>query len=195
MNLLRMSNVGLYLGTFNPIHNGHVTLAKYFSELPELDQVLVVISPQSPFKIEDTFINDIERLELAKTIFKKFKNVKVSDIEFKMSKPNFTIDTLKEFKKIHKYNNLILLIGEDNLVGFKKWKDYERIIEIAEVYVYPRDTNHKIPGEILKNENIKLVDAPKIKISSSHIRSLLKENKKIDHLVPKEVINFFDSKI
>ncbi len=195
MNLLRMSNVGLYLGTFNPIHNGHVTLAKYFSELPELDQVLVVISPQSPFKIEDTFINDIERLELAKTIFKKFKNVKVSDIEFKMSKPNFTIDTLKEFKKIHKYNNLILLIGEDNLVGFKKWKDYERIIEIAEVYVYPRDTNHKIPGEILKNENIKLVDAPKIKISSSRIRSLLKQNKKIDHLVPKEVINFFDSKI
>ena len=190
-----MSNVGLYLGTFNPIHNGHVTLAKYFSELPELDQVLVVISPQSPFKIEDTFINDIDRLELAKTIFKKFKNVKVSDIEFKMSKPNFTIDTLKEFKKIHKYNNLILLIGEDNLVGFKKWKDYERIIEIAEVYVYPRDTNHKIPGEILKNENIKLVDAPKIKISSSHIRSLLKQNKKIDHLVPKEVINFFDSKI
>ena len=66
-----MSNVGLYLGTFNPIHNGHVTLAKYFSELPELDQVLVVISPQSPFKIEDTFINDIERLELAKTIFKR----------------------------------------------------------------------------------------------------------------------------
>ena len=195
MNLLRMSNVGLYLGTFNPIHNGHVTLAKYFSELPELDQVLVVISPQSPFKIEDTFINDIDRLELAKTIFKKFKNVKVSDIEFKMSKPNFTIDTLKEFKKIHKYNNLILLIGEDNLVGFKKWKDYERIIEIAEVYVYPRDTYHKIPGEILKNENIKLVDAPKIKISSSRIRSLLKQNKKIDHLVPKEVINFFDSKI
>ena len=190
-----MSNVGLYLGTFNPIHNGHVTLAKYFSELPELDQVLVVISPQSPFKIEDTFINDIERLELAKTIFKKFKNVKVSDIEFKMSKPNFTIDTLKEFKKRHKFNNLILLIGEDNLVGFNKWKDYEKIIEIAEVYVYPRDTNHKIPGEILKNENIKLVDAPKIKISSSHIRSLLKENKKIDHLVPKEVINFFDSKI
>ena len=80
-----MSNVGLYLGTFNPIHNGHVTLAKYFSELPELDQVLVVISPQSPFKIEDTFINDIERLELAKTVFKNFKNVKVSDIEFKMS--------------------------------------------------------------------------------------------------------------
>ena len=195
MNLLRMSNVGLYLGTFNPIHNGHVTLAKYFSELPELDQVLVVISPQSPFKIEDTFINDIDRLELAKTIFKKFRNVKVSDIEFKMSKPNFTIDTLKEFKKIHKYNNLILLIGEDNLVGFKKWKDYERIIEIAEVYVYPRDTYHKIPGEILKNENIKLVDAPKIKISSSRIRSLLKQNKKIDHLVPKEVINFFDSKI
>ena len=194
MNLLRMSNVGLYLGTFNPIHNGHVTLAKYFSELPELDQVLVVISPQSPFKIEDTFINDIKRLELAKTVFKSFKNVKVSDIEFKMSKPNFTIDTLKEFKKRHEYNNLILLIGEDNLVGFNKWKDYEEIIEIAEVYVYPRDTEHKIPDEILKNSNIKLVDAPKIKISSSHIRYLLKENQKVDHLVPKEVISFLNSK-
>ena len=110
-----MSNVGLYLGTFNPIHNGHVRLAKYFSELPELDQVLVVISPQSPFKIEDTFINDIDRLELAKTIFKKFKNVKVSDIEFKMSKPNFTIDTLKEFKKIT--NTSVLLNTSFNIAG------------------------------------------------------------------------------
>ena len=185
-----MSNVGLYLGTFNPIHNGHVTLAKYFSELPELDQVLVVISPQSPFKIEDTFINDIERLELAKTIFKKFKNVKVSDIEFKMSKPNFTIDTLKEFKKRHRYNNLILLIGEDNLIGFNKWKDYKKIIEIAEVYVYPRDTDQKIPNEILSNNNIKLVDAPKIKISSSRIRELIKSKQSIDSMVPKEVMKF-----
>ena len=189
-----MSNVGLYLGTFNPIHNGHVTLAKYFSELPELDQVLVVISPQSPFKIEDTFINDIERLELAKTVFKNFKNVKVSDIEFKMSRHNFTIDTLKEFKKRHEYDNLILLIGEDNLVGFNKWKDYEEIIEIAEVYVYPRDTEHKISDQILKNSNIKLVNAPKIRISSSHIRYLLKKDQKIDHLVPKEVISFLNSK-
>ena len=192
MNLLRMSNVGLYLGTFNPIHNGHVTLAKYFSELQELDQVLVVISPQSPFKIEDTFINDIERLELAKTVFKNFKNVKVSDIEFKMSKPNFTIDTLKEFKKRHEYNNLILLIGEDNLVGFNKWKDYEEIIEIAEVYVYPRDTDQKIPNEILSNNNIKLVDAPKIKISSSRIRELISSKQSIDSLVPKEVLKFFE---
>ena len=192
MNLLRMSNVGLYLGTFNPIHNGHVTLAKYFSELPELDQVLVVISPQSPFKIEDTFINDIERLELAKTVFKNFENVKVSDIEFKMSKPNFTIDTLKEFKKRHEYNNLILLIGEDNLVGFNKWKDYEEIIEIAEVYVYPRDTDQKIPNEILSNNNIKLVDAPKIKISSSRIRELISSKQSIDSLVPKEVLKFFE---
>src|SRR5210317_170504 len=186
-----MSNVGLYLGTFNPIHNGHVTLAEYFSKLPELDEVLVVISPQSPFKKEDGLINDKERLQMAEIVFKKFDNVRVSDIEFKMSKPNFTIDTLKEFKKRHKYNKLILLIGEDNLVGFNKWKDYEKIIEIAEVYVYPRDTNQKIPDEILINRNIKLVDAPKIKISSSRIRELIKSNKKIDGLVPKEVLGFF----
>jgi nicotinate-nucleotide adenylyltransferase len=186
-----MSNVGLYLGTFNPIHNGHVTLAEYFSKLPELDEVLVVISPQSPFKKDDGLINDKERLEMAEIVFKKFDNVRVSDIEFKMSKPNFTIDTLKEFKKRHKYNKLILLIGEDNLVGFNKWKDYKKIIEIAEVYVYPRDTNQKIPDEILTNSNIKLVDAPKIKISSSHIRELIKSNKKIDGLVPKEVLGFF----
>ena len=93
-----MSNVGLYLGTFNPIHNGHVTLTEYFSNLTELDEVLVVISPQSPFKNEDELISDIDRLKMAETVFKKFDNVKVSDIEFKMSKPNFTIDTLKEFK-------------------------------------------------------------------------------------------------
>jgi nicotinate-nucleotide adenylyltransferase len=188
-----MSNVGLYLGTFNPIHNGHVTLTKYFSSLPELDEVLVVISPQSPFKNEEGLISDYERLEMAETVFKKFDNVRVSDIEFKMSRPNFTIDTLKEFKRRHKYNKLILLIGEDNLAGFNNWKDYKKIIEIAEVYVYPRDTNHKIPDDILSNNNIKLVDAPKIKISSSHIRELIKSNQKIDDLVPKEVLNFFKS--
>ena len=127
-----MSNVGLYLGTFNPIHNGHVTLTKYFSSLPELDEVLVVISPQSPFKNEEGLISDYERLEMAETVFKKFDNVRVSDIEFKMSRPNFTIDTLKEFKRRHKYNKLILLIGEDNLAGFNNWKDYKKMIEIAE---------------------------------------------------------------
>ena len=98
-----MSNVGLYLGTFNPIHNGHVTLAEYFSNLSELDEVLVVISPQSPFKKENELISDIDRLKMAETVFKKFDNVRVSDIEFKMSKPNFTIDTLKEFKKKHRF--------------------------------------------------------------------------------------------
>jgi len=107
-----------------------------------------------------------------------------------MSKPNFTIDTLKEFKKRHEYNNLILLVGEDNLAGFNKWKDYKKIIEIAEIYVYPRDTDQKIPNEILSNNNIKLVDAPKIKISSSRIRELIKSKQSIDSMVPKEVMKF-----
>mgnify|MGYP005734898889 CR=1 len=188
-----MSNIGLYLGTFNPIHNGHVELAEYFSNLDELDEVLVVISPQSPFKNKGTLMSDSHRLKMAEKVFKKFKNVRVSDIEFKMSKPNFTIDTLKEFKKRHKYNKLILLIGEDNLVGFNKWKDYKKIIEIAEVYVYPRDTDQKIPDDIIKNSSIKLVNAPKIKISSNQIRQLIKENKKIDNLVPLEVLSFLDN--
>jgi len=87
---------------------------------------------------------------------------------------------------------LILLIGEDNLVGFNKWKDYKKIIEIAEVYVYPRDTDQKIPEEILSNSNIKLVDAPKVKISSSHIRELIKSKENIDTLVPQEVLEFFE---
>ena len=86
-----MSNVGLYLGTFNPIHNGHVTLAEYFSKLPELDEVLVVMSPQSPFTQEIELISDEDRLKMAETVFKKFDNVRVSDIEFKMSKPNFCL--------------------------------------------------------------------------------------------------------
>ena len=188
-----MSNIGLYLGTFNPIHNGHVELAEYFSNLDELDEVLVVISPQSPFKNKGTLMSDSHRLKMAEKVFKNFKNVRVSDIEFKMSKPNFTIDTLKEFKKRHEYNKLILLIGEDNLVGFNKWKDYKKIIEIAEVYVYPRDTDQKIPDDIIRNSSIKLVNAPKIKISSNQIRQLIKENKKIDNLVPLEVLNFLDN--
>ena len=131
----------MYLGTFNPIHNGHVTLTEYFSSLPELDEVLVVISPQSPFKSEEELIGDYERLEMAETVFKKFDNVRVSDIEFKMSRPNFTIDTLKEFKRRHKYNKLILLIGEDNLAGFNNWKDYKKIIDNIGIKRWPQQFN------------------------------------------------------
>ena len=118
-----MSNVGLYLGTFNPIHNGHVTLAKYFSELPELDQVLVVISPQSPFKIEDTFINDIERLELAKTVFKNFKNV----YQRVLSKTSKSIPIQKTTK----------------ICSNKTTKNYENLRIIHDTPISIRNTNIK----------------------------------------------------
>ena len=189
-----MKKIGLYPGTFNPIHNGHVTLAKYFINNTELDEVWVVITPQNPFKKNNDLVEDNYRLEMANKIFNHLKNIKVCDIEFQLEKPNYTIDTLNRLLKDFPNNQFTLIIGEDNLTNFHQWKDYTRILDLVNVFVYPRIKKHDVNQEIANNNKIKILDAPKIIISSEEIRNEMKEGNDIQSYLPKEIHQYIIEK-
>lgn len=189
-----MKKIGLYPGTFNPIHNGHVTLANYFINNTELDEVWVVITPQNPFKKNNDLIEDNYRLVMANKIFNHLKNIKVCDIEFQLEKPNYTIDTINKLLEDFPNNQFTLIIGEDNLTNFHQWKDYARILDLVNVFVYPRIKKHDGNQEIADNTKIKILDAPKIIISSEEIRKEMKEGNDIQSYLPKEVHQYIIEK-
>ena len=189
-----MKRIGLYPGTFNPIHNGHVTLANYFINNTELDEVWVVLTPQNPFKKNNHLIEDNYRLEMANKIFNHLKNIKVSDIEFQLEKPNYTIDTINRLLGDYPKNQFTLLIGEDNLANFHQWKDYSKILDLVNIFVYPRIKMIDIDQEIINNARIKILNAPKIKVSSEEIREKMKEGNDIQGYLPKEVYKYIIEK-
>jgi len=189
-----MKKIGLYPGTFNPIHNGHVTLANYFINNTELDEVWVVLTPQNPFKKNNDLIEDNYRLEMANKIFNHLKNIKVSDIEFQLEKPNYTIDTINRLLEDYPKNQFTLLIGEDNLANFHQWKDYSKILDLVNIFVYPRIKMIDIDQEIINNARIKILNAPKIKVSSEEIRKKMKEGNDIQSYLPKEVYKYIIEK-
>ena len=189
-----MKKIGLYLGTFNPIHNGHITLANYFANIIDLDEVWVVLTPQNPFKKNYNLIEDDYRLEMANNTFNHLKNIKVSDIEFKLDKPNYTIDTINRLSEDFPNKQFTLLIGEDNLANFHHWKDYSKILEVVEVFVYPRTTTINVDNELINNKKIKILDAPKIEISSDEIRKKMKEGVDIKSYLPKVVYEYIIEK-
>ena len=189
-----MKKIGLYLGTFNPIHNGHIALANYFINNTDLDEVWVVLTPQNPFKKNNNLIQDNHRLEMANNTFNHLKNIKVSDIEFQLDKPNYTIDTINRLSKDFPNQQFTLLIGEDNLVDFHHWKDYSKILDLVEVYVYPRTTDINIDQELITNNKINILDAPKIETSSDQIRKRIKEGDDIQSYLPKEIYKYINKK-
>jgi len=189
-----MKKIGLYLGTFNPIHHGHITLANYFANNTDLDEVWVVLTPQNPFKKNYNLIEDDYRLEMANNTFNHLKNIKVSDIEFKLDKPNYTIDTINRLSEDFPNKQFTLLIGEDNLANFHHWKDYSKILEVVEVFVYPRTTTINVDNELINNKKIKILDAPKIEISSDEIRKKMKEGVDIKSYLPKVVYEYIIEK-
>ena len=189
-----MNKIGLYLGTFNPIHNGHIALANYFINNTDLDEVWVVLTPQNPFKKNNNLIQDNHRLEMANNTFNHLKNIKVSDIEFQLDKPNYTIDTINRLSKDFPNQQFTLLIGEDNLVNFHHWKDYSKILDLVEVYVYPRTTDINIDQELITNNKINILDAPKIETSSDQIRKRIKEGDDIQSYLPKEIYKYIIEK-
>ena len=189
-----MKKIGLYLGTFNPIHNGHIALANYFINSTDLDEVWVVLTPQNPFKKNNNLIQDTHRLEMANNTFNHLKNIKVSDIEFQLDKPNYTIDTINRLSEDFPNQQFTLLIGEDNLANFHHWKDYSKILDLVGVYVYPRKTDINIDQEFITNNKINILDAPKIEISSDQIRKRMKEGDDIKSYLPKEIYKYIIEK-
>ena len=180
--------VGLYFGSFNPIHIGHLAIANYMAEYSDLDQVWFVVSPQNPFKQKGSLLNDYHRLELVNRSIEHYPKLKASNIEFGLPKPSYTIDTLTYLKEKYSDYEFSLIMGSDNLKSFKKWKNYELILKEHDLYVYPR------PGfkdeEVKLNGTVHLINAPLMEVSSSFIREAIKSKKEIPYFMPEAAYNY-----
>ena len=183
--------IGLYFGTFNPIHVGHLIIANHFAEYTDLDQIWCVVTPQNPFKAKQSILDNRQRLEMVFQATKDFSKIVPCDIEFNLTQPNYTVNTLAYLEEKYPDYNFALIMGEDNLISLPKWKNSEILIDRYPIYVYPRKlksakNNSQIKGQIVK------VQAPIIEISSSFIRSSIKSGKNIRPLLPNDVWKYLD---
>lgn len=182
-------NVCVYSGSFNPIHNGHIALAEYLVDRQIVDEVWVIITPQNPLKPSNTLINDNLRLQMARLALEGRKGIVVSDVEIHLPKPSYTIDTLRFLQSQYPLYSFCLLIGQDNVSIFDKWKSYRQILHDFRVLVYPR--NVATTTEHLKYPEMQLLtDAPTVDISSTDIRSRVKSGLPITGLLPDAVAEF-----
>ena len=180
---------GLFFGSFNPIHLGHMALANYFIEFTDLDALWFVISPHNPLKKKESLLNDQMRLEMVELAIENDDRFESCDIEFRMPKPSFTIDTLAYLREKYPRNDFILIMGSDSLASFHKWKNYEEIIRHYHRFIYPRGSGEE--KDLSAHKNISyLKDAPRIGVSSSFIRDALKERKNMKHFLPPAVYEY-----
>ena len=184
--------IGLFFGTFNPIHIGHLILANYCVEYSDLDEVWFVITPMSPFKQKKSMLSNVHRLALANIAIENYPKLKTSDIEFKLKQPNYTVDTLVHFEEKYPNHEFNLIMGEDNLRSFHKWKNYEVILKNYKLYVYPRFFSEDSENELSTHRNVVKVDAPIIQISSTFIRKAIKNGKNCQPMLPAAVWKYID---
>jgi nicotinate-nucleotide adenylyltransferase len=184
--------IGLYFGTFNPIHIGHLIIANHIAEYSGLDQVWMMVTPHNPLKKKDTLLDDYQRLHLVFLAIEDYPKIKTCDIEFKLSQPNYTVNTLAHLRDKFPQHEFALIIGEDNLKTFHKWKNYEVILQNHDLYVYPRISSEKENLELRNHPKIHIVDAPVVEISSTFIRENIKNKKNVRHLLPSKVWEYID---
>lgn len=181
--------VGLFFGTYNPVHVGHMVIANYMVEFTDLDQVWMVVTPQNPFKQKESMLKDYDRLHLVKLAIGDDLRLQASDIEFGLPQPNYTANTLAYLEDKFSDKDFVLIMGADNLNHFHKWKNHDHILNHYQLYVYPRlDANEG--GELRDHPQVKFVDAPIMKVSSSFIRKAISENKDVSHYMPDEVAEY-----
>jgi nicotinate-nucleotide adenylyltransferase len=184
--------IGLYFGTFNPIHVGHLTIANHLAEHSDLDQIWFVVTPLSPFKKKSSLLDNYQRLEMVHLATKDYDKLRPSDIEFGLKQPNYTVDTLTYlFEKFPDYD-FSLIMGEDNLKSFHKWKNYELILENYSIYVYPRLTEGKVDTQFNNHSKIFNISAPIMELSSTFIRDGIKAGKNIRPMLPDSVWRYID---
>lgn len=177
-------NVGLYFGSFNPIHVGHLIIANHVLNETSLDKIWFVVSPQNPFKKNASLLNEYDRLHLVRTAIEGDARMKASDIEFYLPKPSYTIDTLAHLQEKYPAHDFSIIMGSDSLKNIDKWKNAEVIMSNFPIYVYKR------PGVEIKDlprPHIKIIDAPLLEISATNIREMIKKGKSIRYLVPEAI--------
>jgi nicotinate-nucleotide adenylyltransferase len=199
--------IGLFFGSFNPIHVGHLIVANTLATSTDLEQVWFVVSPQNPFKKTKSLLHEFDRLDMVERAIADNSYLKATDIEFSMPKPSYTIDTLDALTKKFPQHTFRLLMGEDNLDQFANWKQYERILTEFGLYVYPRPVrltevakpNGMQPGGIplipfRDHPNVRLITAPLLDISATYIREAIRANRSIRYMVPDVVEEMIERK-
>lgn len=177
--------IGLYFGSFNPIHNGHLILAQQILENSDLDLIWFVVSPQNPFKEKSNLLDNRARYFLVQKAIEDNDGFRACDIEFSLPTPSYTINTLTYLQEKYPEKEFTIIIGEDNLKHFHKWKNYQAILDYYRIIVYPRPECEE--SELLKRKNVIMIQAPMIEISSSFIRENIRKNKSIRYLLPDSV--------
>ncbi len=190
--------VGLFFGTFDPIHLGHLGVARWFLRETDLTEVWLVVSPLNPFKDAGKILGERERLHMAGLAIQGESGLRICDEEFQLPRPSRTIRTLEELRKKYPENEFVLLIGEDNLFDFHLWAEYQNILNGWEVWVYPREgkspANHVVDPSVAGHPHLRRFDAPKISISSTEIRSAAGRLENVDNLLAGPVKNYIEEK-
>lgn len=184
--------IGLYFGTYNPIHVGHLIIANHMAEHADLDQVWMVVTPHNPLKKKATLLDDHHRLQMVYLATEDFPKIKPSDIEFKLPQPNYTVNTLIHLHEKYPDYEFSLIMGEDNLKTLHKWKNYETILDHHDIYVYPRISSEAENLDLKNHPKIHLIDAPVVEISSTFIRENIKKGKNVQPLLPHKVWDYID---
>jgi nicotinate-nucleotide adenylyltransferase len=177
-------NIGLYFGSFNPIHIGHLIIANHILNESNLERIWFVVSPLNPFKNSENLINEYDRLHLVQKAIEKDARLKASDIEFLLPKPSYTVHTLAYLKEKYADHTFSIIMGSDGFQNLDKWKNPEIIIESYPIIIYKRP-GFEVDNKL--NANIQIMNAPLLEISSTHIRSLIKSGKSIKYLVPSNI--------
>ena len=177
--------IGLFFGSFNPIHTGHLIVASLMAETTDLKKVWFIVSPQSPFKSNKSLLHEFDRYDMVRAAVYENYKLEVSDVEFHLPKPSYTIHTLVHLTEKHPDKEFKVIIGEDNLEGFTKWKNYKQILDNYGLYVYPRP-NAQL-SDLKTHPNVKFVDVPMLDISATFIRNCIRKNQSVRYLVPDAV--------
>jgi nicotinate-nucleotide adenylyltransferase len=182
--------IGLFFGSFNPVHHGHMILANYMLEFTDLDKIWFVVSPHNPLKEKSSLLADHHRLEMVTRAIGDHAKLKASDIEFRLPQPSFTINTLAHLSEKYPDVQFALIMGADNLQTLHKWKNYEQILAQYSIYVYPRPGVHQ--AELLQHMNVKYTEAPLMDISSTFIRQGIKAGKDMRYFIPAEAFQYLE---
>lgn len=183
-----MKKTGLFFGSFNPIHVGHLIIANSMLTGSELEEVWFVVSPQNPLKERSTLLADHHRLQMVRVAIEENYKMRACDVEFHLPIPSYTVVTLAHLGELYPDREFSLIMGSDNLDNFHRWRNYEHILENYEIYVYPRPGHYG--GDLASHPHVHLVDVPMMDISSSYIRERISKRQSVEYLLTEPVYKY-----